>query len=88
MNSSLLSLYRKGNLDSIPNTPELEQKETSTPWLTSKTGSIPLKTSARESEGGWFIDKIPDGKEDSLFLDLSDKKNIRKKPVSEIKVFS
>ncbi|XP_073904980.1 nuclear valosin-containing protein-like isoform X2 [Castor canadensis] len=85
MNSSLLSLYRKGNLDSIPNTPELEQKETSTPWLTSKTGSIPLKTSARESEGGWFIDKIPDGKEDSLFLDLSDKKNIRKKPVSEIK---
>ncbi|XP_077879029.1 nuclear valosin-containing protein-like isoform X4 [Ictidomys tridecemlineatus] len=85
MNSSLLSLYRKGNPDSVSNTPEVEQRETTTsaPQLT-KTSSIPLKTPARESEGGWFIDKTPYGKRDSFFLDLSDNKSNRKKPVSDI----
>ncbi|KAM9212349.1 nuclear valosin-containing protein-like isoform 3-T4 [Dugong dugon] len=86
MNSSLLSLYRKANPDSVPNTSKMEQKETttSTPRLTSKTGSIPLKTSATVSEGGWFIDKTPGGMKDSLFLDLSDETSNHEKPVSEI----
>ncbi|XP_047377386.1 nuclear valosin-containing protein-like isoform X1 [Sciurus carolinensis] len=85
MNSSLLSLYRKGNSDSVSHTPEVEQRETtaSAPRLT-KTDSIPLKTPARESEGGWFIDTTPDGKRDNFFLDLSDKKSNHKKPVSDI----
>ncbi|XP_055228221.2 nuclear valosin-containing protein-like isoform X2 [Gorilla gorilla gorilla] len=86
MNSSLLSLYRKGNPDSVSNTPEMEQRETtsSTPRISSKTGSIPLKTPAKDSEGGWFIDKTPSGKKDSFFLDLSDEKSNPKKPVTEI----
>ncbi|KAB0401699.1 hypothetical protein E2I00_017033 [Balaenoptera physalus] len=86
MNSSLLSLYRKGNPDSVSSTPEVEQRETtiSTPRITSKTGPIPLKTPARGSEGGWFIDKTPGGKKDSFFSDLSDEKSNDKKPISEI----
>ncbi|XP_078212562.1 nuclear valosin-containing protein-like isoform X3 [Callithrix jacchus] len=86
MNSSLLSLYRKGNPDSVSNTPEMEQRETSssTPRLSSKTGSIPLKTHAKDSEGGWFIDKTPSGKKDSFFLELSDEKSNPKKPITEI----
>lgn len=89
MNSSLLSLYRKGNLDSVSSTPDMERRETmiSTPRITSKTGSIPLKTPARGSEGGWFIDKTPGGKKDSFFSDLSDEKSNDKKPISEIEVF-
>nr|XP_011733707.1 nuclear valosin-containing protein-like isoform X1 [Macaca nemestrina] len=86
MNSSLLSLYRKGNPDSVSNTPEKEQRETtsSTPQISSKTGSIPLKTPAKDSEGGWFIDKTPSGKKDSFFLDLSDEKSDPKKSITEI----
>ncbi|KAM9612877.1 nuclear valosin-containing protein-like isoform 1-T1 [Trichechus inunguis] len=86
MNSSLLSLYRKGSADSVPNTSKMEQRETttSTPRLTSKTGSIPLKTSATVSEGGWFIDKTPGGTKDCFFLDLSDETSNHEKPVSEI----
>nr|XP_007986528.2 nuclear valosin-containing protein-like isoform X1 [Chlorocebus sabaeus] len=86
MNSSLLSLYRKGNPDSVSNTPEMEQRETtsSTPRISSKTGSVPLKTPAKDSEGGWFIDKTPSGKKDSVFLDLSDEKSDPKKSITEI----
>ncbi|XP_017381883.1 nuclear valosin-containing protein-like isoform X1 [Cebus imitator] len=86
MNTSLLSLYRKGNPDSVSNTPEMEQTETtsSTPRLSSKTASIPLKTPAKDSEGGWFIDKTPSGKKDSFFLELSDEKSNPKKPITEI----
>ncbi|XP_034376562.1 nuclear valosin-containing protein-like isoform X2 [Arvicanthis niloticus] len=85
MNSSLLSLYRKGNSDSVSTSPKLEQREavTSTPLLTSKTDSMPLKTPARESEGGWFIDKTPGGKKGSLPLDLSDDQSKYKKQDSE-----
>ncbi|KAK7799673.1 hypothetical protein U0070_005426 [Myodes glareolus] len=85
MNNSLLSLYRKGNSDSVSNTPKLDQGEatTSTPLLTSKTSIVPLKTPARESEGGWFIDKTPGGKKDSHLLDLSDDQS-NLKPDSEI----
>lgn len=86
MNTSLLSLYRKGNPDSVSSTPEMEQRETtvSVPPITSQTGSIALKTPARGSEGGWFIDKTPGGKKDNFFLDLSDEKSNHKKPISEI----
>ncbi|XP_060156868.1 nuclear valosin-containing protein-like isoform X2 [Globicephala melas] len=86
MNSSLLFLYRKGNPDSVSSTPDMERRETtiSTPRITSKTGSIRLKTPARGSEGGWFIDKTPGGKKDSFFSDLSDEKSNDKKPISEI----
>ncbi|XP_017725434.1 PREDICTED: nuclear valosin-containing protein-like [Rhinopithecus bieti] len=86
MNSSLLSLYRKGNPDSVSNTPEMEQRETtsSPPRISSKTGSVPLKTPAKDSEGGWFIDKTPSGKKDSFFLDLSDEKSDPKKSITEI----
>uniref|UniRef100_A0AC11BT51 Nuclear VCP like n=1 Tax=Ovis aries TaxID=9940 RepID=A0AC11BT51_SHEEP len=86
MNSSLLSLYRKGNPDSVSSTPEMEQKEaiTSSPRITSRTGSVPSKTPAGGSEGGWFIDKTPSGKKDSFFSDLSDEKCNDKKPISEI----
>lgn len=86
MNTSLLSLYRKGNPDSVSSTPEMEQRETtvSVPPVTSQAGSIALKTPARGSEGGWFIDKTPGGKKDNFFLDLSDEKSNHKKPISEI----
>nr|KAF6302579.1 nuclear VCP like [Pipistrellus kuhlii] len=86
MNSSLLSLYRKGNPDSVANTPEGEQRETSgsAPSVASKTSSIPSKTPARGSEGGWFIDRTPGGKKDSFFLDLSEETSNKKKPSSEI----
>ncbi|XP_058131256.1 nuclear valosin-containing protein-like isoform X3 [Dasypus novemcinctus] len=86
MNSSLLSLYRKGHPDSISNIPEMEQREatTSTSQKTFKTDTAPLKTSTNVSEGGWFIDKTPRGERESLFLDLSDEKSNYKKPVSEI----
>lgn len=89
MNSSLLSLYRRGNSESVSTTPKWGQREatTSTPLLTSKTGSVPLKTPARESEGGWFIDKTPGGKKESLPLDLSDDQSNSKKQDSEIQVF-
>ncbi|XP_006250432.1 nuclear valosin-containing protein-like isoform X3 [Rattus norvegicus] len=81
MNSSLLSLYRKGNSDSVSTTPKLEQREdaTSSPLLSSKTDSMPLKTPAREPEGGWFIDKTPGGQKESLPLDLSDDQSNCKK---------
>lgn len=89
MNSSLLSLYRKGNPDSVSNTPEMEQKETitSSPRISSRTGSVPSKTPARGSEEGWFIDKTPGGKKDSFFSHLSDEKCNDKKLISEIEVF-
>ncbi|XP_047559756.1 nuclear valosin-containing protein-like isoform X4 [Lutra lutra] len=80
MNSSLLSLYRKGHSDSVSSTPEMEPRETtgSTPWTPSGTGSILLKTPVRGSEGGWFIDRTG-GK-----MDLTDEKSNHKKPGSEI----
>ncbi|XP_036210805.1 nuclear valosin-containing protein-like isoform X3 [Myotis myotis] len=85
MNSSLLSLYRKGNPDSVASAPEREQRETSgsAPPTASTAGSAPLRTPARGSEEGWFIDKTPGGKRDSFFSDLSEETS-NKKPFSEI----
>lgn len=89
MNSSLLSLYRKGNPDSVSSAPEVQQRETSAsaPLIASKTGSPPQKTPARGSEAGWFIDKTPSGKTDSIFLDLPEEKSNNRKPIPEIEVF-
>nr|KAF6399927.1 nuclear VCP like [Molossus molossus] len=85
MNTSLLSLYRKGNPDSVASTPEVEERETSgsAAPITSRTTSVPLKAPARGSGGGWFIDKTPGGKKDSFFLDLSEEKSNHKKAISE-----
>ncbi|KAM7050040.1 nuclear valosin-containing protein-like [Molossus nigricans] len=85
MNTSLLSLYRKGNPDSVASTPEVEERETSSSAapITSRTTSVPLKAPARGSGGGWFIDKTPGGKKDSFFLDLSEEKSNYKKAISE-----
>ncbi|XP_006898122.1 PREDICTED: nuclear valosin-containing protein-like [Elephantulus edwardii] len=85
MNSSLLSLYRKGNPDCASTTPEMEQREGTSPAprLASATGSVPSKTSVMVSERGWFIDRrTPGGEKDSFFMDLSDEKN-NKRTVSE-----
>ncbi|XP_055988293.1 nuclear valosin-containing protein-like [Sorex fumeus] len=83
MNSSLLSLYRKGNPDSASGTPEVEPRD--------KAGSAGglarsglSKTPARDSEGGWFIDTTPGGKTDDFFSDLMDEKSHQKKSISKI----
>uniref|UniRef100_A0A452SH63 Nuclear valosin-containing protein-like n=1 Tax=Ursus americanus TaxID=9643 RepID=A0A452SH63_URSAM len=80
MNSSLLSLYRKGHPDSISSAPEMEPRETtgSTPWTPSDAGSIPLKAPASGSEGGWFTDRA------GVKTDVTDEKSTHKKPASEI----
>ncbi|KAM9317248.1 nuclear valosin-containing protein-like [Gastrophryne carolinensis] len=77
MNSSLLSLYRKGNPDSVLDTPsKSETPDTSTP--------APSKTIARTDTAGnpqepktpdmkWFIDKTPNKTtEKNIFIDLCD----------------
>ncbi|XP_028902980.1 nuclear valosin-containing protein-like [Ornithorhynchus anatinus] len=75
MNSSLLSLYRKENVDSVPATsvtePAANNSPTSlaTPKRDSSLPKIPAFT--KVSEGGWFIDRTPGGKEDNFF-DLSE----------------
>ncbi|KAF6073552.1 nuclear VCP like [Phyllostomus discolor] len=64
----------------------MQQREASAsaPPIPSKTGSPPQKTPARGSEAGWFIDRTPGGKTDSIFLDLPEEKSNNKKPISEI----
>ncbi|XP_054249354.1 nuclear valosin-containing protein-like isoform X2 [Indicator indicator] len=73
MNSSLLSLYKKGNPDSVPTTPKNEPVETPPPVRTApQTSSLSsgAQVGTRISEGGWFIDKTPCGKD--FFIDLSE----------------
>ncbi|NXO01187.1 NVL protein, partial [Rhinopomastus cyanomelas] len=73
MNSSLLSLYKKGNPDSIPTTPKNGPTESPHSVPTAPQTST-LSAGARAetciSDGGWFIDKTPCGKE--FFIDLSE----------------
>ncbi|NWI02659.1 NVL protein, partial [Tichodroma muraria] len=73
MNSSLLSLYKKGNPDSVPPTPKNDLVETS-PRVRSAPQTSTLTPESRGegriSDGGWFIDKTPDGKD--FFIDLSE----------------
>ncbi|NWX70845.1 NVL protein, partial [Alca torda] len=85
MNSSLLSLYKKGNPDSVPTTPKNEPVETPPPVRTApqtSTLSPGTRVETRISEGGWFIDKTPCGKD--FFIDLSeDGEGDAKKLISE-----
>ncbi|XP_043819195.1 nuclear valosin-containing protein-like isoform X2 [Dromiciops gliroides] len=83
MNNSLLSLYRKGNPDILPESPAIEQGKNS---LSAPKKVFPLTTPAftRVSEGGWFIDKTPSGKKENAFLDLSDEQGKPKKPISKL----
>ncbi|NXT50668.1 NVL protein, partial [Pluvianellus socialis] len=85
MNSSLLSLYKKGNPDSLPTTPKKEPMETPPPARTApQTSTLApgTRVETRVSEGGWFIDKTPCGKD--FFTDLSeDGEGDAKKLVSE-----
>ncbi|KAF7254366.1 Nuclear valosin-containing protein-like [Varanus komodoensis] len=74
MNVSLLTLYRKGNPDSAPASPKDVLTKSDSPSHGTIAGSntvlprVPPDT--RISEGGWFIDKTPDRKEDNFFIDL------------------
>uniref|UniRef100_G3VSN9 Nuclear valosin-containing protein-like n=4 Tax=Sarcophilus harrisii TaxID=9305 RepID=G3VSN9_SARHA len=83
MNNSLLSLYRKGNPDILPESPAIEQDKNS---LSMPKNVFPLTTPAftRVSEGGWFIDKTPSGKKENTFLDLSDEQGNHRKTISEL----
>ncbi|XP_041907818.1 nuclear valosin-containing protein-like isoform X2 [Corvus kubaryi] len=85
MNSSLLSLYKKGNPDSVPPTPKNDPVETPPPGRTApQTSTLTPEARAerRISDGGWFIDKTPDGKD--FFIDLSeDGEEEEKKLISE-----
>ncbi|NXA90986.1 NVL protein, partial [Melanocharis versteri] len=85
MNSSLLSLYKKGNPDSVPPTPKSDPMETPPPVRTApqtSTLASEARGERRISDGGWFIDKTPDGKD--FFIDLSeDGEGEEKKLISE-----
>lgn len=90
MNSSLLSLYKKGNPDSVPTTLKKEPMETPPPVQTaSQTSTLSpgAKVETRISDGGWFIDKTPCGKD--FFIDLSeDGEGDEKKLISEVLSFT
>ncbi|XP_009573559.1 PREDICTED: nuclear valosin-containing protein-like [Fulmarus glacialis] len=85
MNSSLLSLYKKGNPDSVPTTPKDDPMETPPPVRTppqTRTLSPGTRVETRISEAGWFIDKTPCEKR--FFIDLSeDGEGDEKKLISE-----
>ncbi|NXA67555.1 NVL protein, partial [Mohoua ochrocephala] len=85
MNSSLLSLYKKGCPDSVPPTPKNDPVETPPPVRTAPQTSTltpEARGERRISDGGWFIDKTPDGKD--FFIDLSeDGEREEKKIISE-----
>ncbi|NWZ69167.1 NVL protein, partial [Acrocephalus arundinaceus] len=85
MNSSLLSLYKKGNPDSVPPTPKNDPVETfSCVRAAPQTSTLTPESRGerRISDGGWFIDKSPDGKD--FFIDLSeDGEGEEKKLISE-----
>ncbi|XP_027594761.2 nuclear valosin-containing protein-like [Pipra filicauda] len=85
MNSSLLSLYKKGNPDSVPTTPKTDPGETpppARPAPQTSTVSPGARSETRISDGGWFIDKTPCGKD--FFIDLSeDGEGDEKKLISE-----
>ncbi|NXH11857.1 NVL protein, partial [Bucco capensis] len=73
MNSSLLSLYKKGSLDSLPTTPKNDPMKTpSLVQTVSQTSTLSpgTRVETHVSESGWVIDKTPYGKE--FFLDLSE----------------
>ncbi|XP_063160199.1 nuclear valosin-containing protein-like [Candoia aspera] len=73
MNTSLLTLYRKGNPDSLPSSPKnaLMMSTTRSQMMSrSDTLSPQVPSVTKISEGGWFIDKTPGPKEENFFIDL------------------
>ncbi|XP_026551470.1 nuclear valosin-containing protein-like isoform X2 [Pseudonaja textilis] len=73
MNTSLLTLYRKGNPDSLPSSPKNDLMMSTTTSQTvprSDTVSPQAPSVTKISEGGWFIDKTPGPKEENFFIDL------------------
>ncbi|KAM8809660.1 nuclear valosin-containing protein-like isoform 1-T1 [Eudromia elegans] len=74
MNSSLLTLYKKGNPDSVQTIPKNESLETPPPVQATaprtRTQTPGTRVETRISEGGWFIDKTPSRKD--FFTDLSE----------------
>ncbi|NXE98842.1 NVL protein, partial [Menura novaehollandiae] len=85
MNTSLLSLYKKGNPDSVSTAPKNDPVETPPPVRTAPQTSTlapEARGEKRISDGGWFIDKTPCGKD--FFIDLSeDGEGDEKKLISE-----
>ncbi|XP_074846000.1 nuclear valosin-containing protein-like isoform X2 [Carettochelys insculpta] len=82
LNSSLLTLYRKGDPDSCPATPKNGSTETSTPAqvIAPKTSALSSETplDTRISKGGWFIDKTPGRQESNFLIDLCEEEEERK----------
>lgn len=75
LNTSLLSLYRKGNPDSAPGTPSrVASSTTSTPApMEAVKSEKAISSNTKTSRGGWFIDKTPNrGRETSILIDLSE----------------
>ncbi|XP_054835781.1 nuclear valosin-containing protein-like [Eublepharis macularius] len=75
MNNSLLTLYRKENPDSAP--------ETAMDVLTKSSAPPQVAPDTRISEGGWFIDKTPGRKEDNFFIDLCEEESDSSKQIAE-----
>ncbi|GLD65205.1 nuclear valosin-containing protein-like isoform X1 [Lates japonicus] len=72
MNSSLTSLYRKGNPDSGTCSPKRDQPAASNP---ASTATSTPSAGTLVSTGGWFIDRGT-GPEKSIFIDLCDEEPI------------
>ncbi|KAM8945403.1 nuclear valosin-containing protein-like [Pelodytes ibericus] len=77
LNNSLLSLYRKGNPDSVLETPSKNDRpDTSTPAATTRIPRGDINLTPREPKNtasGWFIDKTPSRAiNESILIDLSE----------------
>ncbi|KAL7987397.1 hypothetical protein Chor_006316 [Crotalus horridus] len=74
MNTSLLTLYRERNPDSLPSSPKNDLMMSITPSQAMSRSDIIASPQApsvtKISEGGWFIDKTPGPKEENFLIDL------------------
>ncbi|XP_060943656.1 nuclear valosin-containing protein-like isoform X2 [Limanda limanda] len=69
MNSSVTSLYRKGNSDSITGSPRRDQPA---PSSDVSTATPPPSAGTVVSTGGWFIDKGRGPEKSNILIDLCD----------------
>ncbi|XP_023281675.1 nuclear valosin-containing protein-like isoform X2 [Seriola lalandi dorsalis] len=69
MNSSLASLYRKGNPDSATGSPRRDQPAAGSPV---STAAPPPSAGTLVSTGGWFIDKGRGAEKSNILIDLCD----------------
>ncbi|KAL7382883.1 hypothetical protein ABVT39_000834 [Epinephelus coioides] len=67
MNSSLTSLYRKGQPDSNTSSPRRDQSAASVP---ASAASLPPSAGTLVSTGGWFIDRGRGPEKSNIFIDL------------------